>query len=128
MSRHILAPLNPNHEVVIGFDRAGGSSGATFFGQVFNIEIQVKIENGDYADEEELEELEETANILIVGDDYSQPVTSFDIIERAIAQYAAIPPDIKQLLIDEQQAGTEILPCVFKDYVQSQIEQESLLK
>ena len=128
MSRYILASLNPNHEVVVGFDRASGSSGATFFGQVFNIEIQVKIENEDYADEEELEELEETANILIVGDDYSQPITTFDIIEQAIAPYAAIPPDIKQFLTDEQQARTEIPPSMFIDYVQSQIDFDSLLK
>ena len=122
MSRYILANLNPNHEVVIGFDRAGGSSGATFFGQVFNIEILCKIENGNYSDEEELEELEELANILIVGDDYSQPITNVDIIEQAIAPYAAIPPDIKQILTDEQQAGTKMLKGVFKDYVQSQID------
>ena len=121
MSRYILAPLDPNHEVVVGFDRAGGSSGATFFGQVFNIEIQEQIENGDYSDEEELEELEESANILIVGDDYSQPITNVDIIEQAIAPYAFIPPDIKQILTDEQQSGTKSQTCVFRDYVQSQI-------
>ncbi|MBA3921561.1 MAG: hypothetical protein H0X31_07615 [Nostocaceae cyanobacterium] len=117
MSRYSLAPINPNHEIAVGFDRAGGSSGATFFGQVFDIEIQDKIESGEYANDEELDELEESANILVVGDDYSQPITNIDEIEQIIAPYATITPDIKQQLLHDQQVESQLAPSAFKEYV-----------
>lgn len=121
MSRYSLASINPNHEVTIGYDRAGGSSGATFFAQVLDIEVQYKLESGDYADEE-LDELEEGANILVVGDNYSQPITNIDEIEQAIAPYAVIPLDIKQQLLHDQLKDIQLPPSTFRDYVQSRID------
>ncbi len=121
MSRYSLVPLNPNHQVAVGFDRAAGSSGATFFIQVFDLNILERIKSNDFSSEEELQELEELANVLILGDDYSNPITSIEQIETALAPYATIPDEIKQQLRNDQITESKLPPTVFTDYIQAQI-------
>ncbi|GEM_PF-6729670 len=121
MSRYALVPLNPDHQVAVGFDRAASSSGATFFAQVFDLRILKRIKLNDFASEEELEELEELANVLILGDDYGNPINSIEEIETALTPYATIPDEIKQQLRNDQITESKLSPTVFKDYIEAQI-------
>ncbi len=87
MSRHELVPLNPAHEVAVGWDRPLH----TFFAQVLDVE----------ADEDSDDRM-----ILWIGADFGavpDPATAVD----AVRPFAVIPADLVQVLRIEWAASVQ---------------------
>lgn len=121
MSRYQIEALNPQkYEVYVGFDLAGRTSCWTFFGQVLDLEIESQLENlPPNVSIDEAEELEESLIVLWVGSDYLNPVRRIDQLERLLAPYANIPPEIKKQLCDDQERELQQPKIPLSDFFES---------
>ncbi len=85
MSRHDLVPLNPSHEVVVGWDPPMG----TFFAQVF-----------DTAGDEE----DGTYEVLWLGTDFHEVLNPAAVIA-AVTPFATVPDGLLEQLAHNRKAG-----------------------
>ncbi|MEM7552493.1 MAG: hypothetical protein AAF378_00050 [Cyanobacteria bacterium P01_A01_bin.84] len=127
MSRYLIKAINPKHRVTVGYDRAAGTTGAGYFAQIEDTEIENELEELiNLKDEqkperwqEEIDELESKVVVLWIGDDYRNPVNSPEELQKLIAPYATLDKAVKAQLQEDAQVESEQSPGIMKNFIQN---------
>jgi len=125
MSRYLVKAMNPKHRVTVGFDRAAGTTGAGYFAQVEDIEIECELEKLIESEKydpnlnEKIDDLESKVVILWVGHDYQNPINSVDELEEIIKHYVIIDQATKAQLQEDAQVESEQQSNMMKNFIQT---------
>ncbi|MEO1375034.1 MAG: hypothetical protein AAFW70_12075 [Cyanobacteria bacterium J06635_10] len=127
MSRYLIQAINPKHRVTVGFDRAAGTTGAGYFAQVEDTEIEQQLEeliNLENKQKPEnwgqiIDKLENKVILLWVGNNYYNPIISVDELQRLIKPYAILDRAIKAQLQEDAQVESEEAPGIMKNFIQA---------
>lgn len=125
MSRYLVKAINQKHRVTVGYDRAGGTTGAGYFAQIEDIEIEQQLEELMESKEsnpgldKKIDDLENKIVILWVGDDYQNPINSVDKLEELIKPYVILDQATKAQLQEDAQIESEQTPSIMKNFIQT---------